>query len=256
MNRVHCRVCAVVLFFLVTLAFSPGYALESIPEPAPLPSSLKPHVERVLPSKPDDFFAVLKNGLTVLVRRQPQSDVTSSHVFVRAGSLYEDRYMTSGLSHYLEHVVSGGTTASFSEKEARNRLQRLGGASNAYTSFDRTVYYIDTSSQHWREALDLLLSYVSECSLDPKEVSREKSVIQQEFKLGENNVSRELWKLFTHTAYQVHPVRHPIIGYEEVFVRRNREDLKEYYSERYQPQNMTVSVVGDVDPVEVIEFVA
>ena len=172
-------------------------------QPPALPPAAKELVQRTLSSKPGDLFVVLKNGLTVLIRSQTESDVVSAQVFVRAGSIYEGKYLTAGISHYLEHVLSGGSTRSFTETEAKERLERFGGATNASTSFDRTVYYINTSTEHWKEALDLLLSYVSESTLDPQQVLREKAVIQQEIKMGENNPGSELWKLFMKTAYRV-----------------------------------------------------
>ena len=233
-----------------------GQAAEG-PRRAPvLPKPLEASVDQVLESKPGDFFVVLNNGLTILVRQQHTSESVSARVFVRAGSLYERKNLLGGLSHYLEHVVAGGSTRSFSESEARERLRRLGGATNAYTSNDRTVYYIDTVSAHWKEALTLLLAYVSECQLAPAEVEREKGVIQQEMKLGENNPRRQLWELFVQTAYLSHPVRNPVIGIEDVFVRQDRDALVQYYAERYQPQNMVLVVVGAVNAAEVLQFVA
>lgn len=221
----------------------------------PLPQTLPASVDRVLPSKPEDLLVLLKNGLTVLIREDSTNPVVSTQVYVRAGSLYEGRRMGAGLSHYLEHVVSGGTTRSFTEEQARIRLERLGGASNAYTSYDRTVYYINTDAGHWQDALDLLLSYVTECALAAPEVTREKPIIQQEFKLGENNPRRRLWELFLQTAYRVSPVRNPVIGYEPIFVRQDRDSLVHYYQERYQPQNMIVTVVGRVHAADVLKFV-
>ncbi|MHC1745146.1 MAG: M16 family metallopeptidase [Syntrophobacteraceae bacterium] len=238
------------LFFCAAAVHAASPPVQSPPESAPQ------EVRSVLASKPGDTFVVLKNGLTLLVREKRDSDVVSSQVFVRAGSIYEGQYLTAGLSHYLEHVVSGGTTRSFKESEAKERLQRIGGISNAYTSMDRTVYYINTTGPNWKEALDLLLSYVSETTLDPSEVEREKAVIQQEFKMGENSIDRELWKLFLKTAYQTSPVQNPVIGYEEVFVQQNREALLDYYTRRYQPENMVVAVVGNVSGREVIDFAA
>lgn len=221
-----------------------------------LPASIGMSVNRVLPSKPGDFFVVLKNGMTVLLRENPSSEVVSAQIYVRAGSLYEGKYQGAGLSHYLEHVVSGGTTRSFSEAQAKERLQSIGGSTNASTSYDRTIYYINTSAEKWKDALDLLLSYVSENVLDSREVTREKAVIQQEIKMGENSPERELWKLFTKTAYRIHPVRYPIIGYEEVFVEQDRDALMDYYAQRYQPQNMVAVVVGNISAPEVLQFVA
>ncbi len=216
----------------------------------------RPFVQRTIASRPDDLFVVLNNGLTLLVHQQPSAEVVSAQIFVRAGSALEGKYMKAGLSHYLEHVVAGGTTKSFTEEQAKERIRAMGGTTNAYTSFDRTVYYINTGAGHWRDALDLLLSYVSENVIDPGEVAREKKVIQQEMKMGESNPNTELWKLFVQTAYQKNPVRYPVIGYEEVFVQENREALLDYYLQRYQPENVVVALSGNVQAPEVLQFVA
>ncbi len=212
-------------------------------------------VEDILPSQPGDLFVQLKNGLTVLIREIHTSRVVSCQVFIKAGSINEDEYFYGGLSHYLEHIVSGGTTSTLTEEEIREILQSLGGASNAYTSYDRTVYFINTTAEHYKTALQLLMGYVTDCQLAENEYRREKPVIQQEFKLGENNVSRQLWYLFMKTAYQRHPIRYPVIGYEDVFVTITREQLMEYYRRNYTPQNMVVTLVGDLKPFEALEEV-
>lgn len=243
------------VFLIIFIIAGSAQASTTTPATPSIPSPLSSSIDRVLSSQPGDLFVVLNNGLTVLLRRKTENDVVSAQVYVRAGSIHEGHNLKAGLSHYLEHVVSGGTTKSFTESQAKKRLQKIGGATNAFTSYDRTVYYIDTSSGHWKEALDLLLSYVSENTLNPKEVSREKAVIQQEIKMGENSLDRELWNLFIKTAYLQHPVRNPVIGYEPVFIRQTRDDLKRYYLERYQPDQIVVSVVGNLQPLEVLAFV-
>jgi zinc protease len=250
----------VCLVFLIVSHTNSVLAQEknlSIPnlEAMGLPAEMTARVSKVLPSRPGDTFLQLRNGMTILIREDHSSQVVSSQVLVRTGSIHEGKYFFGGLSHYLEHVVAGGTTASFTEAEAQRRLRSLGGASNAYTSYDRTVYYINTTATHYREALGLLLSYVSECLFDPKEVEREKAVIQQEFKLGETEPGRQLWYLFAKTAYIKHPIRHPVIGYEDVFVNISRNDLLDYYQKRYTPQNMVVTIVGDVQPIEALQTI-
>ncbi len=219
--------------------------------PSLAPEHLKA-IGRAFPSRPGDLFVQLKNGLTVLIREIHASKVVYTQVLVKTGSIHEDRYLNGGVSHYLEHMVSGGTTSRFTEEEAKELLQSIGGASNAYTSYDRTVYFINTTSSHYRSALTLLLSYITECQLAIREFEREREVIQQEMKLGENDPDRQLWELFMKTAYQVHPIRHPIIGYEDVFVRISRDQLHEYYKRRYTPQNVVVTIVGDVDAEEAL----
>ncbi len=212
-------------------------------------------VENILPSQPGDLFIQLKNGLTVLIRELHTSRVVSCQVLIKAGSINEDEYFHGGLSHYLEHIVAGGTTSQLTEEEIKETLRSLGGASNAYTSYDRMVYFINTTAEHYKTALQLLMSYVTDCQFAENEYRREKPVIQQEFKLGENSVSRQLWYLFMKTAYQRHPIRHPVIGYEDVFVTITREQLREYYRRNYIPQNMVVTLVGDLKPFEALEEV-
>lgn len=212
-------------------------------------------VENVLPSQPGDLFVQLRNGLTVLIREIHTSRVVSSQVLVKAGSINEGDYFYGGLSHYLEHIVSGGTTSTLTEEEIQEILRSLGGASNAYTSYDQTVYFINTTADHYKRALQLLIAYVTDCQLAESEYRREKPVIQQEFKLGENSVSRQLWYLFMKTAYQRHPIRHPVIGYEDVFVTITRDQLMEYYRRQYAPENMVVTIVGDVERFEALQEV-
>lgn len=250
-------VCLVVLILKFTVpAFSQTEPLQ-IPnlDSLALPEEMTARVSNVLPSKPGDTFVQLRNGMTVLIRENHASRVVSTKVVVKTGSIDEGKYFFGGLSHYLEHVVSGGSTASFTESEAQKTLKSLGGASNAYTGYDQTAYFINTTGEHYRGALKLLFSYLSESLLDPQEVVREKAVIQQEFKLGETKPGRQLWQLFVQTAYLEHPIRHPVIGYENVFVTVSRDDLLDYYRQRYVPQNMVVSIVGDIQTAEALETV-
>lgn len=252
-----------ILTLILTLAPAiPAYSASALAAPTDqgmecpiIRPEMRPFVQRTLASKPEDLFVVLKNGLTLLVHRQPGAEVISAQVFVRAGSMLEGKYLKAGLSHYLEHVVAGGSTKSFTEAQAKERIRAMGGSTNAYTTYDKTVYYINTGAENWKDALDILLSYVSENLVDPKEVAREKAVIQQEMKMGEANPATELWNLFIRTAYQINPVRNPIIGYEDVFVQQTREALFDYYKQRYQPENMVVVLAGNVNPADALDFV-
>lgn len=251
------RIFAALSIFAVVAAYSSAFAAApDLGRECPLISQeLRPFVQKTIASKPEDLFVVLKNGMTLLVHRQPGAEVVSAQVFVRAGSILEGKYLKAGLSHYLEHIVAGGATKSFTEEQAKERIRAIGASTNAYTSYDRTVYYINTGTEHWTDALDILLSYVSENLLDPREVERERAVIQQEMKMGEANPNTELWKLFIQTAYQTNPVRNPVIGYEDIFVQQGRDALLEYYQQRYQPENVIVVLAGNVQASDVLEFV-
>ena len=212
-------------------------------------------IDRIIPSKPHDLFVILKNGLTVLIRESYGSKVVSSRVLIKTGSIYEGERMGGGLSHYLEHVVSGGTTSKIAEAQIKERVQAIGGATNAYTGYEHTGYFINTTREHHKEALCLLLTYVTDCQFDETEYQREKGVILQEFQMGENEPSQQLWYLFMETAYLKHPVRYPVIGEKGIFLKMDQEDLVAHYRRWYTPENMVVSVAGDVDKEEVLKTV-
>ncbi len=212
-------------------------------------------IDRIIPSKGNDLFVVLKNGMTILIRESHRSKVVSCRVLVKTGSIYEGPKTGGGLSHYLEHVVSGGTTSTFTESEIKERIQSIGGATNAYTSYEHTVYFINTTGEHYKKAISLLLSYVTDCQFNETEYQREKPVIIQEFQMGENNPSRQLWSLFMKTAYRKHPVRSPIIGEKDIFLKMGKDDLISHYHRWYTPQNMVVSLVGDLNKEEALKVI-
>jgi len=90
--------------------------------------------------------AVLANGLTVLIKPDRSAALASVQVWVRTGSIHEGTQLGAGLSHYLEHMLFKGTTRR-SGREISATVQANGGYINAYTTFDRTVYYIDLPSE-------------------------------------------------------------------------------------------------------------
>ena len=212
-------------------------------------------IDRVIPSKGNDLFVVLKNGMTILIRESHASKVVSCRVLVKTGSIYEGPRTGGGLSHYLEHVVSGGTTSTFTESEIKERTQAIGGARNAYTSYERTVYFIKTTWAHYKEAIGLLLAYVTDCQFNETEYQREKPVIIQEFQIEENDPSRQLWLLFMKTAYRKHPVRYPVIGEKDIFLKMDKKDLLSHYHRWYTPENMVLSVAGDINSKEALKTI-
>ncbi len=251
----------VVLFIAILIIVSPfNRHAYSKTDPGPERQNTadilnSPQIDRLIPSKPDDLIVVLRNGLTIMIRESHGSTVVSSRVLVKTGSIYEGERMQGGLSHYLEHVVAGGTTSRLTEAQIRQRLQAIGGVTNAYTGYEHTVYFIKTTRTHYQEALELLLGYTTDCQFDETEYQREKGVILQELQMGENDPSRQLWYTFMKTAYREHPVRYPVIGEKEIFLKMDKEDLLAHYRRWYTPDNMVVSVAGDVDKVEALSTV-
>ncbi len=189
---------------------------------------------------------VLPNGLTLLVQEDHSAPVASVQAWVGTGSIHEGRHLGAGLSHLLEHMLFKGT-ATRSTNAIAQTVQDEGGYINAYTSFDRTVYWIDVPKAGLATAIDLLADACMNSTLPADEFVKEQEVIRREFAMGADDPDRVNSQLLFATAYREHPYRHPIIGHLDVFNQLTRDDLVAYYKERYVPNNLTFVVVGDVD---------
>ena len=103
-----------------------------------------------------------------------------------------------------------------------------------------------TTREHWPKVADRIADWVGFCSLIPEEVEREKSVIVQEIKMGEEEPGRAMWKLLQKTAFISSPMRVPTIGYEENFVTITRDNLVKFYNKNYVANNMVLAVAGNL----------
>jgi zinc protease len=189
---------------------------------------------------------VLPNGLTVILKPDSSAALASVQVWVKTGSQHEGANLGAGLSHFLEHMLFKGTPRR-AGRDISATVQAHGGYINAYTTFDRTVYYIDLPSEHVGVALDVLGDAVLNSSLPAGEVEKERDVILREIAMTRDDPDNRFWESLFATAFREHPYRYPIIGYRDVFSAVTREELLNYYRTRYVPNNLVVVVVGDID---------
>ncbi len=194
---------------------------------------------------------VTPNGLTALVSPQHAFPLVSIQFWVQTGSVHEGAHLGAGLSHLVEHMVFKGTQE-FSGKELNERVPALGGQWNAYTSTDRTVYYIDGPAEHWREFLHLLRELVFFPTFPEEEFAPECNTIRREMAMYDDDPQDMAYRALINTLYKAHPRRLPVIGSRAAFDTLTREDVLACHRERYVPGNVFVSLAGDVDAAEAI----
>jgi len=199
----------------------------------------------------DTRLVTLNNGLTIIVREDHSAPVVSAQAWARTGSIHESKWLGAGLSHILEHMLFKGTETRGTGR-IDQEVQAAGGYMNAYTSFDRTVYYIDVPNTGAETAIDILCDIMQHATLPEDELSKELEVIRREIDMGQDDPGRRSSRRLFETAYTVSPYRHTIIGYPEIFNELRRDDIVGYYRERYIPNNMFYVVVGDIDSDAVI----
>ena len=139
--------------------------------------------------------------------------------------------------------------------EIDHSIQDAGGHMNAYTSFDRTVYHITIPDTGSKLATEVLSDIMQNATLPEDELPGELDVIRREMEMGNDDPSRRAGRRLFETAYTKSPYRHTVIGYRDIFDKLTRDDLIDYYRERYAPNNCFLVVAGAINPDEVLGWI-
>jgi zinc protease len=191
----------------------------------------------------------LPNGLTLILDPDHAAPVISVQAWVATGSIHEGKKLGSGLSHFLEHMVFKGTR-DFSSEELAQTVQAGGGHWNAYTTFERTVYYIDGPARSLEVFLKCLTGLVFFPLIPESEFESEKDVIRREIDMGLDDPDNASIRLLLSTAFVVDARRHPVIGHRHLFDGIAHSDLIDYHSARYTPDRTHLVISGDFDPAQ------
>lgn len=193
------------------------------------------------------------NGLRVYVIPNRSVPAVTLEAWVETGSMHEGEYLGCGLSHFLEHMAFAGT-ARYPGSGISDTVNRLGGDLNAYTTLDHTMYYMNLPSGHWRTGLEMLDEMLRFPLYPEERFLLEKDVILRECDMRDDSPDSMLFEKLWHTVYPHHPAGHSVIGYRDKIATVNREMMLKYYERRYAPGRVFYVVAGDVDPVEVFDF--
>lgn len=151
-----------------------------------------------------------------------------------------------GVAHYLEHKM-------FDMPEGENALSALaasGAQPNAYTASGVTAYHFE-STANFSENLRMLLRFVSTPYFTPESVEKEQGIIAQEIRMGDDNPDHVVYEELLRCLYAHHPIRDKIVGTVESIREITPEVLLHCHQIFYNPGNMALAVVGDVDPERV-----
>src|SRR6266700_7490924 len=170
-----------------------------------------------LPAVPPGVrLTTLENGLILILREDHSAPVVSAQAWCKAGSIDEGKWLGGGLSHVLEHMLFKGT-ATRGAGRIDQEVQDAGGYMNAYTSFDRTVYWIKVPNTGAKVAIDILCDIMQHATLPADELLKEKQVIVREMDMNVDDPGRRASRRLFETAYTRSPYRFTIIGYADIF---------------------------------------
>lgn len=192
----------------------------------------------------------LDNGLRVVVVENHRAPVVSHMLWIAAGGA-DEPYGTSGIAHYLEHLMFKGTK-DIPNGEYSRRIAQTGGNENAFTTHDYTAFFAEVSNAQLPLVMQLEADRLAHLQFDEKLAKPELAVVMDEKRQRVDSAPYALFfqqmdaALFVH-----HPYSRPVIGWPEEIEKLTIDDARKFYERWYKPGRMVVVVSGDVKPADV-----
>jgi zinc protease len=200
----------------------------------------------VTPPKLKIESQTLDNGLQVVLAQDTSRPVVNVQVWYRVGSK-DERKGRTGFAHLFEHMMFRGS-ANVGPEEHMRYVREAGGAINAFTNFDRTVYWQTIPSNHLDRILWLEADRMASLVVNEENFKKEREVVKEERRLRiENPPYGMLAEWVLDATFQAYPYKYLPIGSMEDLNAATAADVKEFFDTYYVPDNATLVVVGDID---------
>ncbi|MEC2076930.1 pitrilysin family protein [Metabacillus fastidiosus] len=185
-----------------------------------------------------------QNGVRIVLENIPTVRSVAIGIWIGTGSRNENKE-NNGISHFLEHMFFKGTKTR-TAREIAESFDSIGGQVNAFTSKEYTCYYAKVLDDHANYALDVLADMFFHSTFDEEELKKEKNVVYEEIKMYEDTPDDIVHDMLSRATYGDHPLGYPILGTEKTLETFNGDSLREYMSNNYTPENVVVSVAGNI----------
>lgn len=193
----------------------------------------------------------LANGLRVAYLRKP-GNVAYCGLAINAGS--RDDGNLFGLAHFVEHTIFKGTK----KRKAwhiLNRMERIGGELNAYTTKEETLIYSVFPSGNMTRAVELISDLVCGSIFPEKELEKEKDVVVEEIQSYRDTPSEAIFDDFEDLIFAGSPLGHNILGDESTLESITSQHCMDYIKNLYVPDNMVLFAVDSI-PAEKFQKLA
>jgi predicted Zn-dependent peptidase len=194
-----------------------------------------------------------KNGLRVGIDPMKDVETVSIGVFVHTGSRNENIEI-NGISHFLEHMAFKGTKTR-SAKQIAEEFEGIGGYINAYTSREKTVYYVKVLKEYAEFAIEFLADILQNSTFDVAEIKKESGVILQELAMTLDTPDDIVFDYFQETAYPNQAIGNSIIGNKKNIKKFNRQHFIDYINSQYNYGNMAIVASGNIKLENLIKWV-
>ena len=195
----------------------------------------------------------LDNGLTLIHQYLNFSPVAAVDVWVKAGAAREPESW-SGIAHFLEHMIFKGTDR-LPPGAFDRAIENRGGIANAATSYDYAHFFITTAAEYLENTLTPLAEILLRAAIPEDEFVRERDVVLEEIRQSEDDPDWLGFQSLLHAIYPRHPYGRSILGQLETLMEQSPEMMRRFHRCYYQPENMTVAIVGNIEQELALEMV-
>lgn len=195
----------------------------------------------------------LADGLTIIAEQIPV-DAVNLNIWLNVGSAVESDAI-NGMAHFLEHMIFKGTDR-LTSGEFERRVEERGAVTNAATSQDYTHYYITTAPQDFAALAPLQIEVLLNAQIPDDGFERERHVVLEEIRRSADNPQRRTFQRSSELTFAHLPYRRPVLGPAEVIEQLTVQQMRDFHRYWYQPQRLTVAVVGNLPVDELIQTVA
>ncbi len=187
----------------------------------------------------------LSNGIKVLHKPSPLTDITHSCIVINSGSRDEEKGK-DGLAHFIEHLLFKGTSRR-STYQLLNRLEVVGGDINAYTTKEQTCVHASFLNQHLERAIDLFTDILFHSTFPVKEMKKEKEVILDEIDSYLDLPEEAIQDDFEALLFKKHSLGNNILGTAETVNKLTSTDIHQYIKNNYKTDEIILGVYGGSD---------
>ena len=196
---------------------------------------------------------VLPSGVRIVTEREKSVRSAAFGIWVNVGSRDENT-KTAGASHFLEHLLFKGTKRR-SALEISSAIEAVGGDTNAFTGKEYTCFYARVIDKDLPLAVDVICDLITSSLVEPADVDAERKVVLEEIAMRDDDPSDLIHDLFLENYYGDSTLGRPILGSVKSIKNMSRQTVFDYYRSKYQPQDLVVSVAGNIKHRQVVRMV-
>lgn len=202
----------------------------------------------------DWHITQLDNGLKVMILENHQVPQVNISTTVKVGAKNESDYF-DGATHLLEHLILFRGTENMTGEQLGDAMKQHGAYFNGYTSSDWTDFVISLPKENLDYALKIHSDMLFRSNFPKDAMNKERQAVLEEININEDNPGAKAYRASLKTLFGNHPYSKNVLGTKENVANIPRDSVYAYYKRYYAPNNMTLVIVGDIDPQATLELI-